>query len=66
MKILIASISECPFLQNTYRRMKKNLQNLIHMIKITLIDYCSLITKENLNDYQQFPYNVRHQKLIEK
>lgn len=54
------------FAEYIQKNEKKNPQNLIHMIKITLIDYCSLITKENLNDYQQFPYNVRHQKLIEK
>lgn len=65
MKILIASISECPFLQNTYRRMRKKPPKLDSYDK-NYSDYCSLITKENLNDYQQFPYNVRHQKLIEK
>lgn len=54
------------FAEYIQKNEKKTPQNLIHMIKITLIDYCSLITKENLNDYQQFPYNVRHQKLIEK
>lgn len=54
------------FAEYIQKNEKKKPQNLIHMIKITLIDYCSLITKENLNDYQQFPYNVRHQKLIEK
>lgn len=54
------------FAEYIQKNEKKKTQNLIHMIKITLIDYCSLITKENLNDYQQFPYNVRHQKLIEK
>lgn len=54
------------FAEYIQKNEKKTPQNLIHMIKITLIDNCSLITKENLNDYQQFPYNVRHQKLIEK
>lgn len=50
MKILINSISECPFLQNTYRIMKKNPMLWIHMTKKTLIYNCSLITKEILED----------------